>query len=148
MPRTLTQVSAVVTPKQQRPQPASGDGGPVIAERHGDAGHHARLAGGAREPLHPPDLERDEPAERRARVEIRPAGAVEAAAQFGETQRDGERREPHQHERDRTPGANLRRHLRRHQKDRAADHLVDADGGQIPTAQRAPQGEHAGQVVS
>ncbi len=43
-----------------------------------------RPAGGAREPQHPADLERREPAERRARVEVRAAGAVEAARHFGE----------------------------------------------------------------
>ena len=50
-----------------------------------------------------------------------------------------ERGEPHQHERERTPAADLRGDLRRHQEDGAADHLVDADRGQIPAPERAPQ---------
>ena len=62
---------------------------------------------------------------------------VEAAADFGEAQRDRQRREAHQHEADRAPGADLRRDLRRHQEDRAADHLVDADRGEIPAPERA-----------
>ena len=134
--------------EQQRPWPAGGDGLPVVAERHRDAGHHARLTGGAREPLHPSDLERDEPPERRARIEIRSTGALEAAAGFREAQRDGERCEPHQHESDRAPGADLGGHLRRHQKDGAADDLIDPDRGEIPAPERASQREHARPVVS
>ena len=139
MPRTLTQASPdVIAVSTSRARPARGGGRPVVAERDGDAGHHARLARRAREPLHPADLERREAAERRARVEIRSAGAVEAAADLGEAQRDRQRREAHQHEPDRrSTRADLRRDLRRHQEDRAADHLIDADRGQIPAAERA-----------
>ena len=86
-----------------------------------------------------PTSNADEAAERRAGVEIGAAGAIEAAADFREAQRHGERGEPHQHEADRAPGADLRRDLRRHQEDRAADHLVDADRGEVPAPERAPQ---------
>ena len=95
-----------------------------------------------------PDFERDEASERRARVEIRTAGAVEAAADFGEAQRHGERRDAHQHETDRTPRADLRRDLRGHEEDRAADHLIDADRRQVPAAERALQRRHVKAVVS
>src|SRR5205807_4259170 len=80
-----------------------------------------------------------ESSEGRASVQIRPAGPVEAAADLRETQRHRERRDPHQHEPDRAPGADLRRDLRRHQEDRAADHLIDPDRRQVPSAQRASQ---------
>ena len=117
MPRTLTHASADVMPMSDRgARPADGHRRPVVAERDGDAGHHARLAGGAREPLHPADFERDEASERRAGVDVRSAGAVEPAADFGEAQRDGQRRDAHQHEPDRAPRADLRRDLRRHRK--------------------------------
>jgi hypothetical protein len=40
------------------------------------------------EPEHPPDFERREPAERRARVEVGAAGRIEAPTDFGEAQSD------------------------------------------------------------
>ena len=44
-----------------------------------------------------------------------------------------------QHEADRAPRADLRGDLRRPQEDRAADHLVDADRGEVPAPERPLQ---------
>ena len=101
----------------------------------------ARLARDARHPLHPPDFESDESAEGRAGVQIGAAGPFEPAADFGEAQRDEQRREPDRQKRDRAPVADLRGDLGRQDEDGAADHLVDADGGEIPLAELAPEGE-------
>ena len=128
--------------QERRAGPAGRQRRPVVAERDGGRRHDARLARGAREPLHPADLEADEIAERRARVEIRAAGRVEAAAQLGEAERDGERQQPDQDEADRAPRADLRRDLRRPEEDRAADHLVDAERGEVPASERALQRDH------
>ena len=98
-----------------------------------------RLARDAREPLHPPDFEPDEPAEGRAGVQVRAAGPFEPAADFGETQRDEQRRKPDREKRHRAPAPDLCRHLGRQQEYCAADHLVDADRGEIPFAELAPQ---------
>ena len=76
-------------------------------------------------------------AEGSAGVEIGAAGALESAADFGETERDGQREEADQHEADRAPGADLRSHLRRPHEDGAADHLVHADRSEIPFAKSA-----------
>ena len=73
--------------QHQVARPARGQHWPVVPERDGDAGHDAGLARRTREPLHPADFERGEAAERRARVEIRSAGAFKAAADFGKTER-------------------------------------------------------------
>ena len=98
--------------------------------------------------MHPAHFERDEGAECSSRVDVRSAGTIEPAADFGEAQRHGEGRDAHQHETDRTPRADLRRDLRGHEEDRAADHLIHADRREIPAAERAPERRHVKAVVS
>ena len=86
-----------------------------------------------------PTSNADEAAERRARVEVRAAGAVRTGCRPPRsTARRRARRAPSD-ERERAPAADLRGDLRRHQEDGAADHLVDADRGEIPAAERAVQ---------
>ena len=132
--------SAIVSAEiAQRAPPAGRHDRPVEAERKRQAVDDGCLARGARDPLHPAHLEADEPAERRARVEIRTARPLEAAADFGEAKRDEQRREAGHDERRHAPGADLRGHARRRQENGAADDLVDADRRQIPAPQLAPE---------
>ena len=105
-----------------------------------------RLARDAREPHHPADFEADEAAVRRARRQVRAAGAIEAAADLGKAQRDQQRRKPDREKRQRAPGPDLPRDVGRQQKDGAADDLIDADRGQIPAAQLATAGNRVRQV--
>ena len=107
----------------------------VVTERDDGRRHDAGLTGGPREPLHPANLEADEIAEGRARVEVGAARGIEPAAQLREAERNRQRQEPDQDEADRAPGADLRRHLRGPEKDRRSP--VDAEGGEIPSTQRA-----------
>ena len=84
------------------------------------------------------------PAERRARVEVGSAGALEAAADFGERQRDQHRRHADRRDHPRAPGAGRRGQRRGQREYRAADDLVDADRGEIPApSSRAERGARA-----
>ena len=58
-----------------------------LAVVHGEVGYRGAGAD-ARDPQQPADGESGRRAQRLRRVELRPAGAIEAAADFGEAQRD------------------------------------------------------------
>ena len=94
MPRTLihvsTSVSAVIVAARGMPV---GERRPVEREREGQAVDDRRVTGDAREPHHPADFEADEASECRARRQVRTAGRFEAAAGFGEAQRDRDRQQ-------------------------------------------------------
>ena len=120
----------------------------VEAQRQRNAVGHTGPAGKARHPLHPADLEPDQPAKRRARVDVRAAGHLEATADLGEAERDEQRRQPGEGKRHDCPGADLLGYPRRQKENPAADHLVDADRHQVPSAERASERGWSRHVVS
>ena len=107
--------------ERDRTASAGRKGRPVETQGEHDAVRDAGLAGHARHPLHPADFESDESAEGRAGIEVRSAGPFEPAADFGEAERDEQRRDPDRHKRDRAPDSDLRGDLRRQDENGAAD---------------------------
>ncbi len=112
---------------------------PVASERVDEDVDHRRPARRAREPHHPADFEGGESAERRACVEVRASGSLEAAPCFGERQRREQRGESDRCDEPRSPCPGRRGEPRGEREDAAADHLVHADGGEVPAAQLAAQ---------
>ena len=118
-------------------RPAGPERRHVEPERRGQDVDDRRPARRAREPQHPADFERGKAAERRASVQVGAACAIEPAAHLGKRQRDEHRGQADRRDEPGAPAADARGIERRLRKDRAADHLVDADRRQIPAAQLA-----------
>ena len=87
----------------------------------------------------PADFERDKWTERRAGIEMSAACPFKPAAGLCKAQCHEQRGEADENERNRGPVADLGRDLRRQYEDRTADHLVDANRGEVPLAEFAPQ---------
>ena len=143
MPRRLAQVNPPSTPRMTSARGRPDDrAGPVKAQRQRQPVDHRGAARDAAEPQHPADLEADEAAEGDPGRANRSARGLETAADLGEAQRDQQRRQADGGEHHRPPVADLAGDVGGQQEYCRADHLVDADGGQVPTAQRAPQRRH------
>ncbi len=146
-PRRLLD-AADVDPRQEdgqgrdrgRPRQPNGERWPVERQSEREAVDHRGVTGHSREPQQPADFETDETSERRARGKNGAAGSIEAAARFCEAQGDRQGQQADGQKRKRSPRTDPGMDLRRQQEDRAADHLVDADRGQVPLPQRAAQG--------
>jgi hypothetical protein len=124
---------------QKQPGRTAVEAVPIESHRQGETIHDRRLACDPGEPLHPADLEAGESAECGSRVERGTARRFEAAADLRKAERDQQGGHPREDESHHTPITKLRRNRRRHQKDRAANHLINADGRQVPATERAPQ---------
>src|SRR5215467_9491025 len=70
-----------------------------------------------------------------SREQIRSARRVEPAADFREGDRDEHRREPDSEDEQRAPRADGRGERGGHREDGAADDLIDANRGQVPSTE-------------
>ncbi len=111
--------------------------GPVEPQRRRKHVDHRGPAGGPGEPQQPSHFKGRESSERRARIQIRAAGALEPAADFGERHRDHHRRQADGCDHPRAPGSSTGSERCGEREHRGADDLIDTDGREIPSAKFA-----------
>ena len=133
-PRTLIAVSTAEAEQDRRPLPRAAPGAfPEEADRAREEDREAGDRRDARDPGHPADLEPDEVAERRARVDVGAAGPVEEAAGLREAEDEEQHREARREDRpDARRSQQRRRGHRQDQVDAASDDVVDRERDDLP----------------